>query len=73
MPAILPDFAGKSNLMDAISFVLGIKARELRGNNFKALLIFVFVDSSGLDPRSKHWASGRGARQRHSRIARERQ
>lgn len=27
--------AGKSNLMDAISFVLGVKARDLRGSQLK--------------------------------------
>ena len=33
---------GKSNLMDAISFVLGIRARELRGSQLKVLSFSVF-------------------------------
>lgn len=39
--ALLPTL-GKSNLMDAISFVLGVKARDLRGNQLKVGAISLF-------------------------------
>ena len=34
---------GKSNLMDAISFVLGIRARELRGSQLKVLCLWFWA------------------------------
>jgi len=36
---------GKSNLMDAISFVLGIKANQLRGTQLKDLIYRVYEGS----------------------------
>ena len=38
-----PDGAGKSNLMDAISFVLGVRSMQLRGAQLKDL-IYAFDD-----------------------------
>lgn len=31
-------FLGKSNLMDAVSFVLGVQARHMRGSNLSDLI-----------------------------------
>lgn len=42
-----PTFSGKSNLMDAISFVLGVKSAQLRSSQLKDL---VYRDRSTNDP-----------------------
>ena len=44
--------AGKSNMMDAISFVLGLQARHLRGNTLKDLVFRVEGASSGPESAS---------------------
>lgn len=41
---------GKSNLMDAISFVLGVKAAHLRGTNLKDL-VYNVEGKAGKKPR----------------------
>lgn len=38
LPSPLPCPAGKSNLMDAISFVLGVRSKHLRASELKHLV-----------------------------------
>lgn len=44
-----PNGVGKSNLMDAISFVLGIKAREMRSNQLRDLVYRRGSDGDGVN------------------------